>query len=297
MTEAINPYQVESSDFVAKQFDRVAARYDQHDAVMQQVADRLLSRLDYLAVQPSVVLDLGCGTGRVLVRLKQCFKKAQIIGVDCSQGMLTAASRRLGWWRRPRLIPADAHNLPLASDSVDLIVSNLMLPWCQDPHQVFHEMHRVLKPGGAVLFSSCGPDTVIEYRKRIPSNDRAVHAFGLIDMHDLGDSMLSTGFSAPVLDRENIDVTYPSVAAFEEELRALGAANLAIGRRRGLIGTDLRKAIRRGLPRSERFHVTLELVQGHAWKAEQTDSATEAGGDFVISLDRVRQQMKQGKKP
>lgn len=285
---ALDEHQPDDTGVIARQFDRIAARYDQHDEVPGQIASRLLERLDYLALTPATVLDLGCGTGKGLEALRLRYRKARLLGIDASPCMLELAAGRFGWWRPPSLILSDAHQLPLPADSVDLVVSSLMLPWCRDPHAVFQEIHRVLKPGGAVLFSSCGPDTFIEYRL-LPANALVgVNTFGLVDMHDLGDSMLSTGFSAPVLDRENLTVSYPSVRAFEAELRALGGANVATGRRRGLMRGPDRKGSEERMAGQERFSVTIEIVQGHGWKHETVSGGKTADGDFVISLDQFR---------
>jgi len=284
--------QPEHSERVARQFDRVAGRYLSYDEVPQQIATRLFERLDYLAMTPQCVLDLGCGPGRGLAELRRRYRKARIIGVDISADMLSLAGGSGRWWRRPKLLQADAHNLPLESGSVDLVVSNLMLPWCHDPYTVFEEIYRVLRPGGAVLFSSCGPDTLLEYRDLWASVDQCIHDFGLIDMHHLGDSMLAAGFSAPVLDRENLEVSYPTVGALEVEMQALGAANLAMGRRRGLMNDSVRKELQKAAGTADRFRVTLELIQGHAWKESAGIGDNRQNDEFVFSLDQMKQQIR-----
>ena len=69
--------------------------------------------------------------------------------------MLQAAARQQFWLRRFARVQADAEQVPLADGSVDLIVSNLMLQWC-NPDSVFAEFRRVLAPQGLLCFTHPG---------------------------------------------------------------------------------------------------------------------------------------------
>jgi len=111
------------------------------------------------------------------------------------------------------------------------------------------------------MFTSAGPDTLAEYRRAWSGIDSYLHGFGLIDMHDLGDTMMASGFAAPVLDRDNLTIDYPDIDALQAELVALGAANLAQGRRTGLMSKEVRQKLRDNIAPGDRFAVSLELVQ------------------------------------
>ena len=278
---------------VVRQFRRAAATFDEHAAVFESVGERLRERLDLLAIAPARVLDLGCRSGYQLATLEARYPDATVIGIDPAPGVPPEAPSSWPAWlrRRPRQAPriaADPHRLPLANESVDLIVSNLLLPWCHAPHAVFAEAARVLAPGGAFLFTSVGPDTLREYRAAWARIDAHLHAFGLIDMHDLGDVLLAAGFAAPVLDRDEIRVDYPSIDALQEELRRVGAANVAGGRRAGLMSPAVRNVLRDQSPPEGRFPVTLELVQGHAWKGELPAQRKGEDGAQYVSVDALR---------
>ena len=258
------------------------------------VGERLRERLDLLAIEPSSVLDLGCRSGYQLAALQGRYPKARVLGADFAPGVSTDAPTLWPAWlprRRPASsgIAADPHKLPFAKGSFDLVVSNLLLPFCQSPHRVFSEVARVLAPNGAFLFTSAGPDTLCEYRSAWAGIDSHLHVFGLIDMHDLGDAMLAAGFAAPVLDRTNLTVDYPSIDALQKELREVGAANLALGRRAGLMSATVRDALRAS-NQGERYPVTLELVQGHAWKGELKKNQTN--GEFAIPVDSLRRSLR-----
>lgn len=290
MSTLIQPAPIRS---VRRQFLRAGETFGAHAAVFETIGDRLQERLELLAIKPARVLDLGCRSGYQLDALQQRYPDAQIVGADPAPGL---PARIPGSWpawlqKKPKLperVACDPHELPFADESFDLVVSNLMLPWCQAPHRVFEEAARILAPGGAFMFTSAGPDTLIEYRDAWAALDTYPHSFGLIDMHDLGDTLMASGFAAPVLDRDNLFVDYPDIGALQEELRCLGAANLASGRRSGLMAPSAQIRLKEGLHEGDRFTVTLELVQGHGWKGELKPAAQNPGDDYTVSVASLR---------
>ena len=266
--------------------------FDGHAGVFDVVGGRLRERLDVLAAPPTRILELGCRTGRELAALAERFPEARVTGLDPAPGPARAAPSAWPRWLRrtprpPARVAGDPHRLPFADASFDLVVSTLLLPWCEAPDRVFAEVGRVLDRGGAFFFATAGPDTLVEYRRAWAAVDGHAHGFGLIDMHDVGDAMLRAGLAEPVLDRDDVTVDYPSIEALEAELRALGAANLARGRRAGLTSPAVRTALRRAVPEG-RFPVTLELVQAHGWKGEPRGGGAAGDGVATISLEHLR---------
>jgi len=118
-----------------------------------------------------------------------------------------------------------------------------------------------------------------------------MHVFGLEDMHQTGDALMAAGFSAPVFDRENLLIDYPSIDALQNEMRQVGAANIAVGRRVGLMSPSVRKKLRENAG-SGRFQTTLELVQGHGWKGSLIKSGQKSGDEFSVSLDSLRRSLR-----
>ena len=284
--------QPDQHEVIKRRFSAANGVFDQHSGVFQEVSQRMLTRLDLLAIQPAKVLDLGCRTGYQLEELCKRFPHAQVVGADPAAGDLPTRTR---WWQRKspvnEITPIDPHQLPFADGSFDLVVSNLLLPWCHDPPAVFGEVARILSDNGAFMFTSAGPDTLHEYVELWRSIDSAQHVFGLADMHKTGDEMLQAGFAAPVLDREIIVVDYPSVDALQDELRNIGAGNVAIGRRAGLMAGSVRKVLR-SLSPNGRFSVTLELVQGHGWKGNLPQGRKSGADEYSVSLESLRQSLK-----
>jgi malonyl-CoA O-methyltransferase len=264
-----------------RRFARAAAHCDEADFLYREVARRMDERLDFVRLAPRRILDLGCGAGADLARLGERYPKAERFGIDFAPPMLARARQRLaprpGGLRRllgktdpaVRLIAADALHLPLPDASVSLIWSNLTLPAIADPLPVFREMRRVLADGGLATFSALGPDTLRELRAALPAHaGERVHRF--IDMHDIGDALLRAGFSDPVMDMEMLTLTYASLDELFADLRASGLNNAAAGRARGLggrAGWAAARAYYETLRRDDRLPVSVEIIQGHAWKA------------------------------
>lgn len=138
-------------------FDRWSATYDRPGLQLftyRPIHDAVLAQLDGL--EPSTVVDLGCGTGQLTQRLMRRFPDADIVGVDVSDGMLTEAAGRLrqvGGDAQP-LVRADALQLPFAASSVDLVVCTESFHWYPDQAAALAELARVLNPGGRLLIAS-----------------------------------------------------------------------------------------------------------------------------------------------
>lgn len=222
---------------MTRAFGRASAHYDAAALLQGEVRSELLSRLQYFPLQPRVVIDLGCGTAQGASALRRRYRHAQVLAIDVAEGMLRTARRRSWPWRRFHCIGADALALPLASQSVDLVYSNLMLQWCDDPALAFAEVRRVLRPGGLLLFSTFGPDTLLELRAAWAEADAAApHVSAFADMPLLASALQHAGLCEPVMDRDLRRRYYSDADALMRSLREIGAANAAADRRRTLTG-------------------------------------------------------------
>ncbi len=249
-------------------FERAADTYDDVSALQQEVGQRLIERLDLIRMQPRCILDLGAGTGVFSKVLLRRYHKAHVVALDLAQAMLRHARRRGSWLHKPACVCADGEQLPFADDSFDFIFSNLMLQWCMDPEPVFTELRRVLAPGGLLLFTTFGPDTLMELRASWEAVDGHTHVNRFTDMHDIGDALMHARWAEPVMDSERITVTYKELHTLMQDLKHLGAHNVTAGRPRGLTG---RQRLRQVSEAYERFRkngvlpASYEVVYGHAW--------------------------------
>jgi len=273
-------------------FDKAASRYDEAAILQREVAERVLERLELIKLEPQRILDLGCGTGLNSKALDKRYKKAQLISLDLAPGMLKEARKHKAWLSKQRFICGDAEALPLADNSVDLIFSSLTIQWCHDLDSLFKECLRVLKPGGLLMFATLGPDTLHELRNSWKSVDGYNHVNAFIDMHDIGDALIRNRFADPVMDVENITMTYNEVIQLMRDLKILGAHNLTGGRPRSLTGKEKLLAMSEAYESYRSNGVlpaTYEVVYGHAWAPEQKEALPNgADGVFHFPVDQLR---------
>lgn len=276
---------------VRDSFDRAASRYDGAAVLQREVGARLQERLDLVKLQPQRLLDLGCGTGVMSRELTRRYKKAEVICLDLASAMLKQARRRTGWFSKQRFICADAEALPLADDSVDMIISNLTIQWCEDLDSLFAECRRVLRPGGLMMFSTLGPDTLRELRASWRAVDGDNHVNAFIDMHDIGDAMIRARLADPVMDVETITMTYSDVMLLMRDLKQIGAHNVTAGRPAGVTGKRRLAALRDAYEQFRRDGVlpaSYEVVYGHAWIPEKKLPAPSDPGTQYFSIDQLR---------
>ncbi len=282
------PFQLDSRS-VQRWFDRASATYAAAAVLQQQVRDELLSRLDFFSLTPRRVLDLGAGLGEGTLKLRRRFPRAQVVAVDLAPAMLRRGLGRR-FWRRPLALCADVRQLPIASGTVDLAFSNLMLQWCDRPQRALAEIARVLKPGGLLLASTFGPLTLQELRGAWASADRAPHVSQFPDLPDLGSALSGAGFQEPVLDLEQEVRHYADALSLQRELQALGARNADRSRRRTLTGKSRWRAMTtqyeslrsaRGLP------ATWELIYMAAFAGGRGSPVATAPGEQRVSVDSI----------
>jgi ubiquinone/menaquinone biosynthesis C-methylase UbiE len=144
-----------------ERFDRTAEGYLRWWApVLAPASKRLVDRLDRLdpdlpAGKSRDVLDLGCGTGNLILEAARRWPGANLTGLDGSVGMLEVVRREqanLPGSTRTRLsfIHAYADSLPLPDASCDVVMTAFVLQQVADRMAVLRETYRVLRPGGKV---------------------------------------------------------------------------------------------------------------------------------------------------
>jgi malonyl-CoA O-methyltransferase len=260
-----------------RSFERAASTYDRAAVLQREICGRALERLDLVKLAPAVILDAGSGTGFAAQALARRYPGATVVEFDIAPAMLQTARARLPHWkewigrRRELFVCGDNEQLPIRAGVVGMFWSNLAFQWANDLPRVFSECQRVLQPGGLLSFTTFGPDTLKELRQAFAGDAGRVHVNRFYDMHDIGDMLVQAGFADPVMDMEQITLTYADVETLMRELKAIGAHNVATGRSRGLTGrralVDLRRRYEE-LRRDGRLPATFEVVYGHAWKPE-----------------------------
>ena len=216
-------------DEAANAYDRAFARVSTHFLPFLLKAARL--------APGQRVLDAATGTGIAAeAALAVVGPGGQVTAADSSPAMVNRARQRLAGSPNTSVVVEDCQSLGFADRSFDMVWSNLALNWLDTPQQVFAETRRVLRPGGVFMFSTLGPDTLKELRGAYAAVDRHVHVNRFVDMHDLGDGLVSARFSDPVMDMECVTLSYADVRGLLRDLKASGARNFNAGRNAALSG-------------------------------------------------------------
>jgi len=179
----------------------------------------------------------------------------------------------------------DAQALPVLDQSVDVIFSNLCLQWVEDLPAVFAGFRRALKPGGLLLVSTFGPETLIELRDAFAAADEVPHVSRFAPIAQFGDALMMSGFRDPVLDRDLFTLTYDDLTALMRELQAIGATNARQDRRHTLTGRGRFDAARDAYEPLRRDDGKLpsswEVIYAHAWAPEGGAPIRERGHDVA----------------
>ncbi len=101
-----------------------------------------------------VVIDAGCGTGRVTEMLLRHLPDGAVLAVDASEAMVEAARERFAGDSRVRVEHQDLLRLGV-KEQVDVIFSTATFHWIKDHERLFERLARALKPGGR-LVAQCG---------------------------------------------------------------------------------------------------------------------------------------------
>lgn len=202
---------------IARAFSRSAASYDAHADLQRTVADKLLTMLPS-PVAAGVMLDLGCGTGYCTQRVRTLAPAASLLALDLAEPMLQRARSV------PEVLPlcADAQQIPLRAQSVDVIVSSLTIQWCSDHAALFSELQRVLKPGGVALLSTLGPRSLHELRAAWAGIDSGVHSNQFVAAPALVAAAEAAGLAVQCSQEMHVR-HHDSLRALAQELKGLGA--------------------------------------------------------------------------
>ncbi len=272
-------------------FSRAAGSYDAAAVVQHAICDRTLERVDTLAPQATCILDIGSGSGRSLQGLQSRFPNSSIIACDIALPMLLQCRKRYGHTKK--LVCGDAERLPFTNETVDLIFSTSTFQWCPDLMQVLSECRRVMRPGGVLIFSTFGPDTLLQLRNSWAQVDDGEHVHEFIDMHYVGDMLLATEFIDPVVDMEIINIQYRSLRQLLQDLKDTGSRgkfSVPVSSP-GLMGKQKYRRLVRAYEKYRHANGSLlasyEVIYGYARKLAD-DRGTEVVTEVKIPLSKIK---------
>ncbi len=265
--------------WIGRSFGRAAGGYDALSGLQASSADALLRSLQARQLPaPDCLLDAGAGTGYPTRGLLALWPHARVLALDLALGMVQVARCRLQASGRVSFVCADAGQLPLAHESVDLIFSNMALQWCSDLPAVFSEWQRVLKPGGSIAFTTFGPGTLHELKAAWATVDHYTHVMNFENLAGIHQALNHPGWSGIELTSAHRLIAYPDVHALMRELKGIGAHNVTWGRPRHLLGkATLRRMIAAYPPAATGagIQATFDVVSGFCSKAMATQKQVE----------------------
>ena len=149
-----------------ERFSRWSGGYERHylqRLVFEPVQEAVLDLAVAEVPKPVAILDVGCGTGRLLRAAEQRFPNAALEGVDAAVGMVKQAQAVLPAGSRIRYQVATAEKLPFANGQFDLVLSTMTFHHWDDQRGAISEVARVLQPRGRWLLADFVADGFMRY--------------------------------------------------------------------------------------------------------------------------------------
>ena len=223
---------------VRRHRDRAARGFDAADFIFKESATRLADRLLDMVRDFPLALDLGCHTGQMAETVRGHAQSGTKVGAKISRLIQCDLSPAMARRASP-LAPtacADEEWLPFAEGAFDLVLSNLSLHWVNDLPGALAQVRRAIKPDGLLLATLFGGETLQELRIALMEAETELtggitpRVSPFVDMREAGGLLGRAGFALPVVDTENITVTYPDIFKLMADLRAMGETNAVIER-------------------------------------------------------------------
>ena len=263
----------------------------------QEVARRMAERLPLIRQAPLQWLDWWGHLGGGAASVAAVWPKATRWVVEPTDALVSASrlSMRGPWWsvwQRSTRARRVMHQDDVGSGQAQMIWANLMLHASVDPVATMAQWFAALPVAGFIMFSTFGPDSLRELREVFAEQGWPSPHPPFVDMHNIGDQLVGTGFTDPVMDQQRLSLSWSSASALIDELRTLGG-HLGRARFQGLRTPRWREQLRRALERRAdaqgRIHLSFELVFGHAFKAQPKPGRAEV---TTVSLESLRSNLR-----
>jgi malonyl-CoA O-methyltransferase len=256
----------------------------------EEVARRMQERLDWITLQPQTWLHWSPLTGGI--KAHELLAK-RYPNATCT--IFETTERRADQVRQT-LTPTPACCHPSApnvitkvTNQVQMLWANMSLHGAAHPQHLLAQWHQALDVDGFLMFSCLGPDTLKALRTLYRQSGWPPPAHELTDMHDWGDRLLDAGFAEPVMDMEQITLSFKTPERLLEELRSLGR-NMHCDRFSALRGKHWHKQWLEAVSQIP-LQLNFEVVYGHAFKP----ATRQVAGLHEISLDTMRSMLTSSK--
>ena len=231
--------------YKSKVFYRAANSYEKFSGIQDQISQNLLEKLECRNINPTNILDLGCGTGKNGLHFLKKFKKISLVNFDLSENMLEQARKKLTTSSINFVnnstnfhVCGDMENLPFRDNLFDLVWSSSAIQWSDNLPIVLKHIKRILKPTGFFIFSTFGPETLKELRmiNEVLYNHPKTNNF--LDLKDIRDFLALEGFENSSFDVKSYRLDYANVEDILYDIKGVGATNGNKNRSKGLRGRE-----------------------------------------------------------
>jgi malonyl-CoA O-methyltransferase len=252
-----------------------------------EVARRMAERLPVIRLQPQVVADWDAALGASTQLLRNAYPQARLLSVGEA------------WWSPSRWFgpaaPASIRAADVQPGHAQLVWANMALHWSPDPQALVQQWQRALAVDGFLMFSTLGPGSLTLLRELYAEHDWPAPFAPFVDMHDFGDMLVEAGFADPVMDQEQLTLTFSSTQALLAELRSVGG-NGHVQRHPGLRTPRWRNRLVQALEaRADaqgRIALGFEVVYGHAFKAAPR---ARVAAETTLPLEDMRALIRAGR--
>jgi len=212
------------TDRIARSFSYSATRYDDYARLQIKLLDDIFGRLKSQLFEEMTVLDLGCGTGYFLSKIRDYNPDIILKGVDIAPGMIKRCSQR-----GLNCELATMEKLPYKDDTIDIVTSSFSIHWVEDIDKVFREMARVLKPGGKFFISFPIAGTFKELEEAfIDSCGGYPQKHKFMTREQVEKTMSQAGVEPNELEVKHFDSSYSSLKEAMNSIKEVGAATSAV---------------------------------------------------------------------
>ena len=240
----------------------------------EESANELGERLQFLQHVPKRIVNASFRSSSLSRFLRSRFPDSSVVAID--EPLNRSAQVKDDLMEHNILsVTSDMGRQPIDTGSADLIVSNLAASF-YDPKTFLSECYRVLNTDGVLLFAMFGTQSFNELRQACIDSGIAEGYQAFPEMHDIGDLLLATGFTNPVVDMESKQPRYTDIQSLIECLELSGVLSLLM--------RDFQLSPSKSVQSNpiEQYYApdengeitaTLEIIYGIAWKKQfDTDS-------------------------
>jgi malonyl-CoA O-methyltransferase len=225
-----------------------------------ELSERMLENLPFIKIRPSQIFLRGNFEDKIVNLLHRIYPQAKLLTDQVKQSSFQFSLENLLPWKKKKIGYLSDKEIQLVTD-IDLLWAGPLNIERSEYPTFFTDAGRLLQTQGLIMFNYLGPDTAKEYWDLLSQRGKVGP-----DMHDTGDILLKSGFADPVMNMEYINLEYESCNKLMSDLYGMGLLSES-----DLVSEPLKRSFEEIKNKLPKMNLTLEVVYGHAWKANKKE--------------------------